>query len=178
MPSNYQRPIQKIAILSDSHGKTENVKVVLEKIEELSCDALIHAGDICDELTLQMMQKTRLPLFLVFGNNDRKLFDVANVYSIEQEPYYFEIAGVNFKLMHLPFYMNGDCDVLIYGHTHKFEAQKYGKTLFINPGEVCAREKPYIEFVTLNLNETYAIERFSKNIDKNDWTVIKMEFER
>ena len=56
--------------------------------------------------------------------------------------------------MHLPYHLIPDVDIVIFGHTHIFEKKDYkNKTLFINPGEVCAREKPLIECVKLEIKE-------------------------
>jgi hypothetical protein len=108
-------------------------------------------------------------------NNDYSLVELSNHYNIKKEPSYFKIENTTFKMMHLPFYMTPDSDVVVYGHTHIFEHNFNGKTLFINPGEVCAREKPRIEFVILQISEeSYKIEY--NYFKKEDLSLHKEEY--
>lgn len=172
------RTIKKIGILSDSHAKVEYTKEVVSKIVGLGCECIIHAGDICRLENLEILKNSGLKTFMVYGNNDANLKVFENEYELKNEPYYFKIDDVRFKLMHLPFYMNGDVDVLVYGHTHIYEAKKYGKTLFLNPGEVCAREKPRIEFLTLEISDKFIVNRFYRDLQEKDFINEILEFER
>ena len=77
--------------------------------------------------------------------------------------------------MHLPYHLTPDSDVIIFGHTHIFECDYKNKTLFLNPGEVCAREKPLIECLQLEIKENeYIIRRYFKKI--NDKFFMKEEY--
>ena len=137
----------KIAVLSDSHRQVGYTKEVIDFLKEKGASYLVHAGDLCVEDNLKLLQDSKLPYVTVFGNNDANLFGLANEYAIKKEPYLFKIKDVKFKLMHLPYYLSGgSSDVVIFGHTHQFECSYNNKTLFLNPGEVCAREKDLIEF--------------------------------
>jgi putative phosphoesterase len=79
----------------------------------------------------------------------------------------------------MPYYMSGDTDIVIYGHTHIFEQKYLNGTLFINPGEVCAREKPLIECVVLEIKDNkYIINYNYKNININIWETKKFEYDR
>ena len=81
--------------------------------------------------------------------------------------------------MHLPYHMTPDCDVLIFGHTHKFECDYKNKTLFLNPGEVCAREKPLIECMKLQINENeYIITRYYRNINEENFKKEEIIYEK
>ncbi len=143
----------KIGILSDSHRKTALLSQTIEYLKSLGCEILIHAGDMEVEESLQILKNSGLIYASVFGNNDFNLVQYQNEYKIHKEPYYFKIKENSFKLMHLPFYMNNDTDIIIYGHTHQFETKYENKTLTINPGEVCARNKPLSECATLEISE-------------------------
>jgi predicted phosphodiesterase len=68
--------------------------------------------------------------------------------------------------MHHPYFLTPDCDVVIYGHLHKFECEKR-KALFLNPGEICAREKPLIESALLD-TKTLEVEYVYKD---SDWKI-------
>ena len=86
---------------------------------------------------------------------------------------------MTFKLMHLPYHLTPDSDVIIFGHTHIFECDYKNKTLFLNPGEVCAREKPLIECLQLEIKENeYIITRFFKNINEKLFQKEEYKYER
>ena len=169
----------KIGILSDSHHKSDYTREVIDFLKELNSEYLIHAGDLCIENNLELLEESKLKYIAVFGNNDRNLIDLSSKYNIKQEPYYFQIKDVKFKLMHLPYYMAPDSQIVIFGHTHMFECEYKNKTLFINPGEICAREKPLIECVQLEIKENeYIISRYFKNINEINFTKEEKKYER
>ena len=169
----------KIGILSDSHLKSDYTKEVIDFLKEIKSDYLVHAGDLCVEKNLKLLEESELKYNAVFGNNDRYLLDLTSTYNIKQEPYYFKIKDTTFKLMHLPYYLTPDSDVVIFGHTHIFECDYKNNTLYINPGEVCAREKPSIECVQLEIKENeYIISRYFKNINEINFTKEEKKYER
>lgn len=178
MSKTNSRPNKKIGILSDSHSKIEYTKLVVEQIKSLGCEYIIHAGDICKYENLEILKNSGLKTVMVYGNNDFNLVSFGEEFNIKQEPYYFKIDDIKFKLMHLPFYLSPDSDVIIYGHTHIYEAKKMGSTLFLNSGEVCARQKPLIEFLTLEIGKKFIVERFYKEVNSLGFTKEILEFER
>jgi uncharacterized protein len=169
----------KIGILSDSHFQSDYTKEVINFLIEKSCEYLIHAGDLCIEKNLQHLEESGLKYVAVFGNNDRNLFSLSSKYNLKTEPYYFKIKDIKFKLMHLPYHLSPDSDIVIFGHTHIFESEYKNQTLFLNPGEVCAREKPLIECVQLQIKENeYIITRYFKNINKTNFEKEEYVYER
>lgn len=169
----------KIGILSDSHTKVDYTGDVINHLKENKVQYLIHAGDLCVEKNLELLENSGLTYVSVFGNNDRGLLSVSDKYFIKKEPYYFKIKDIKFKLMHLPYHLTPDSDIVIFGHTHMFECEYTNKTLFVNPGEVCAREKPLIECVILEINENeYIISYYFKNINENNFKKEEYKYER
>lgn len=169
----------KIGILSDSHLKSDYTKEVIDFLKAQKCEYLIHAGDLCIEKNLQLLEESELKYIAVFGNNDRALLSLSSKYNIKAEPYYFKIQDSKFKLMHLPYHLTPDSDIVIFGHTHEFECDYKNKTLFLNPGEVCAREKPLIECVKLEINENeYIIIRYYKNINEENFKKEEIIYEK
>ena len=169
----------KIGILSDSHLKSDYTSDVINFLKAQKCEYLIHAGDLCTEKNLQLLEDSNLKYIAVFGNNDRNLLSLSSKYNIKQEPYYFKIQDLKFKLMHLPYHMTPDSDIVIFGHTHEFECDYKNKTLFLNPGEVCAREKPVIECVKLEINENeYIITRYYKNKNEENFKKEEIIYEK
>lgn len=169
----------KIGVLSDSHFKSDFTKEVIDFLKKNKAQYLIHAGDLCLEENLKHLENSNLVYVSVFGNNDMSLIPLSLKYNIKQEPYAFKIKDITFKLMHLPYYMQGDCDVVIFGHTHIFESEYNNGTLFLNPGEVCAREKPLIECVLLEIKENeYIINYYSRDINKKYFEKKEIKYER
>ena len=169
----------KIGILSDSHLKSGYAKEVIDLLKEKDCEYLIHAGDFCCEKNLQLLKESNLKYIVVFGNNDRDLFDLASKYNIKSEPYYFKIEDLKFKLMHLPYHLTPDSNIVIFGHTHKFHCEYTNKTLFLNPGEVCAREEPIISCMQLEINENeYIITRYFRNINEENFKKEEIIYEK
>ena len=141
----------KIGILSDPHRRSELQRAAIDKLLEEGAEYLLHAGDLCVEENLRQLAEAGVPYASVFGNNDAPLRTVAEAYRIRPEPWYFRIEDLKVKMMHLPYYLTPDADLVIYGHTHRFAAEAKGNTLYLNPGEICAREQNRSECVLLRL---------------------------
>lgn len=128
MKDNY-----KLGIISDTHGllRDEVLKILS------TCDYIIHAGDISDEITLEKL-RTLGPLFVVRGNNDKGIW--ADKLSKEL---YFTIGGINFYMVHnkkdVPKYLE-NIDIIIYGHSHKYSCDKTKEVLWLNPGS-CGKRR-------------------------------------
>ena len=166
----------KIGILSDSHTKTKLHKDAIEHLLSLEVEYLLHAGDIMLEEHLQMLVDTDLPYACVYGNNDTSLISLDKQYNIFQEPHYFKIEDLKIKMMHMPYFMAADADMVVSGHTHMFEASLSNKTLFINPGEVCAREKPLSECaVVIVKNSSFEVTHYFRELSKKEWTKREIE---
>ena len=143
----------KIGIFSDTHTKVKRAKESLDVLLSNGAEFIIHAGDIVEPEVLELLAKCGKRYVCVYGNNDAHLVKYHNKYNLVQEPYYFKLADTKFKLMHLPFYMTPDTEVVISGHTHEFKSEFIKGTLFLNPGESCARNKPISECAMLEVME-------------------------
>lgn len=169
----------KIGILSDTHAKINRAKECIDLLIEDGAEFLVHAGDVCEHETLELLKNCGKKYVAVYGNNDAHLVAFHNNYNLVQEPYYFKLDNTKFKLMHLPFYMNPDAEVIISGHTHKFHAQLNEGTLFLNPGESCARNKPISECAMLELTEEeFIVTYYHKAKDKKSFETEVMVFKR
>jgi putative phosphoesterase len=161
----------KIGILSDSHQKTDLHFEAVEHLCDMGAEYLLHAGDIMLEEHLQILKETGLPYTCVYGNNDTALISLHGQYNIFQEPHYFKIEEIKIKMMHLPYYMTPDADIVVSGHSHMFEASLQNETLFINPGEVCAREKPLSECAMVTVDEgSFKVSHYYRELHSSEWT--------
>jgi len=143
----------KVGVCSDSHQKIQSLQKTVDFFKESGVSFIIHAGDICKKEGLDILKQSGLEYVVVYGNNDASLVQYHQAYNLVKEPYYFLLQQTKIKLMHLPFYMTPDAQVVISGHTHKFHCEYVKNTLFLNPGEVCAREKPVSECAILTIDE-------------------------
>ena len=171
----------KVGLISDSHRRDDVAKFAIDYLLKKEIDLLIHAGDIVEEKTLFDMKNCGVPYVAVLGNNDFHLAQYMKKFKIFNEPHLFEFRNFKFKLMHRPFYLNNvNNDVVVYGHTHKFIAGVTKNTLFINPGEICARNKGLHEFAyftcqkndSVNKFEVYKVESLR---DKFEWKESKLK---
>ena len=169
----------RIGILSDTHTKVKKAKATLDLLIENGAEFIIHAGDVYEYETLELLKNCGKRYVCVYGNNDAHLVEFHNDYNLVQEPYYFKLADTNFKLMHLPFYMTPDTEVVIFGHTHEFKSEFIEGTLFLNPGESCARNKPVSECVLLEIKEKkFTVTYFSKEKNAKKFESEEFTYER
>ena len=118
--------MHKIGILSDTHGLLRP-----EVIQALQgCEAILHGGDINRQDIIDQLN-TIAPVYVVRGNNDK---DWA-----EHIPMFldFQLYGCHIYMTHkkkdLPQDLS-DYDLVVYGHSHRYEQKSSGKTLLLNPG--------------------------------------------
>lgn len=169
----------KIGIISDTHSKVQLASEALDMLLENGAEFIIHAGDIVELETLELLKNCGKKYVAVYGNNDAHLVEHHNEYNLVQEPYYFKLADTKFKLMHLPFYMAPDTEIVISGHTHTFESDFKNGTLFLNPGEICARSKPLSECAMLNIkDDKFKLTYYSKDKNAEIYNKQKFSYER
>ena len=169
----------KIGIISDTHSKVQLAREALDMLLENGAEFIIHAGDIVEIETLELLKNCGKKYVAVYGNNDAHLVQHHNKYNLVQEPHYFKLADTKFKLMHLPFYMAPDTEIVIFGHTHTFESDFKNGTLFLNPGEICARSKALSECVMLTIKEDkLKLTYYSKDKDSEKYNKQKFSYER
>jgi len=167
----------RLGILSDSHLKDNLTYEAVEMLKSKGVKYLVHAGDLQMKENLEILKNSGLIYVSVFGNNDWQLTQYTNEYKIYNEPYYFKIQDVKFKLMHIPNYLTPDSDIVIFGHTHKFEVDYKGDTLYLNPGEICAREKNLTEAVVLTITDKeYKVEYNYKEPTQTIWQTKEFVF--
>jgi len=169
----------KIGVLSDTHRKVKKAKKALDFLITHGAEFIIHAGDIVESEILELLASCGKKYVAVYGNNNAHLLEYHENYNLVQEPYYFKLFDTKFKLMHLPFYMNNDAEVIIFGHTHIFEVEFKSGTLYLNPGEVCARNKPLSECALLDLQpDRFRVEYYTRK-SKEAFNLTKSyEFQR
>lgn len=117
--------MHKIGVISDTHGllRPEVVKVLQ------GCEVILHGGDFDTEKVLDALEKIA-PVHAVRGNNDYWDSHLPETLSIE-------LYGVRFFIVHDKKGIPKDLtayDIIIYGHSHKYEENYSGRKLLLNPG--------------------------------------------
>jgi putative phosphoesterase len=169
----------KIGLLSDTHKKVKYSQKIIDHLIAEGAEFLIHCGDIVKEEMLQQLKNCGRRYVAVYGNNDPHLAEVHNRYNLVQEPHYFKLSGTKFKLMHLPFYMSADAEVVLFGHTHTFECDFKNGTLYLNPGEACARSKPVSECAMLDVtDDLFTVTQYSRQVEEELFHARHFTFER
>jgi len=168
-----------IGIISDTHTKVKMANEALSFLIENGAEFIIHAGDIVEVEILDLLKNCGARYIAVYGNNDAHLAQYHRKYNLVQEPHYFKLANSKFKLMHMPYYMAPDADIVIFGHTHTFESDFKNGTLFLNPGEVCARSKSISECAMLEVTDTtLEVMYYTKDKKEDTFKHQKFSYER
>lgn len=128
----------KILVVSDTHGRDENLERVLEI--ESPFDVLIHCGDV-EGREDYIEAAADCPVYMVAGNND--------FFSDLEQEMVFELAGRRIFLTHGHYYrvsmeldrlvdeaLDRKADVVLFGHIHRPVCQKEQGVLVVNPGSL------------------------------------------
>ncbi len=133
----------KIAVISDTHNLLrEEVK---DKLKE--CDLILHAGDICSPAIYDEFVSMDKPMLTVRGNNDgrwakeRGIPKMVDIFLSDIEGLHFDTRNLHIFMVHdrkdIPqkvLESNSDYDLVVFGHSHKYEKKQSKRTVFLNPG--------------------------------------------
>ena len=135
MTSRTQRsPRTRIGLISDTHNLVRP-----EALAYLAgCDAIIHAGDICNQAVLDALRPIA-PVTAVRGNNDTGDWAASLPVSAR-----LTVQQVTILVVHDIADVSRDprsegIDVVVTGHSHKPSITERGGVLFVNPGSAGPR---------------------------------------
>ena len=129
----YSTPIR-IGLISDTHNLVRP-----EALQHLAgCDAIIHAGDICEQAVLDALERVA-PVTAVRGNND--IGDWARALPTHAT---LTVQQVKIRIVHDIDDLDGDMrsegiGVVVTGHSHKPLIEERDGVLFVNPGSAGPR---------------------------------------
>lgn len=145
--------MKRIAILSDTHGLLRD-----EVKEELKqADIILHAGDINTQAIVDEL-KSYGTLYVVRGNNDKEWAN--NM----PEQLNVTIEGLRFFIIHNKKEIPKDLkevDVIVYGHSHKYDVNEESGVLMLNPGS-CGKRRFGLEITMCRMiveDGTYSLEK-------------------
>lgn len=118
--------MHRIGIISDTHGLLRP-----EVVQGLQgCEAILHGGDINSAQILDEVKEIA-PTYVVRGNNDKEWA------SDLPETVNLKLCGLRFFMVHNKKFIPKDLtdiDIVVYGHSHKYEERYVDRTLLLNPG--------------------------------------------
>ena len=136
----------KIGVVSDTHNNLKNIQIIINLFNDEKVPVVIHTGDITNASTLEQFSKLNSKLIGVYGNNDRNesgLKEVAqkNNFVFEEPPKRLNLFDREIVIFHEPDNIdqflseNKLIQVVLYGHTHRYENNTKNGVLYFNPGE-------------------------------------------
>lgn len=151
----------RIGVISDTHisDRGEHIpRTILDAFKHV--DLIIHAGDIVNLGVIDELKSSCSKVVVVAGNMDQEA--VKKKYPVKQV---LEIFGQRVGLMHgagpvscLPELLKGvfkedNCDLIIFGHSHKTMNEKIGGILFFNPGSATDLTAEYNSYGIIELKK-------------------------
>jgi uncharacterized protein len=139
-----------IGVISDSHDNLPQIERAIQLLNEQKVALVLHAGDYVAGFVVPKLAKLNCPLIGVFGNNDgdhellKKRFSETKNCTIHDRFTQTTVEGYKIALLHghetellSAIVDSGYFDAVIHGHSHNKSIEQKGKTLSINPGELC-----------------------------------------
>jgi len=136
-------------MIADTHDRLPLLDEAVKRLNEEKVQLVLHAGDYVAPFVVPHFKPLKAKLIGVFGNNDgdqellRKRFTELGA-EIRGKFAEVKVDGLRIALLHgdegelLRSLIDVESyDVIVHGHTHEAKTYRKGKTLVINPGEVC-----------------------------------------
>jgi len=139
-----------IGAISDTHDNLCQVEKAVKFLNDQKVGLVLHAGDYVAGFVIPKFKQLNCKLVGVFGNNDgdhellKKRFSETSNCTIHDRFTQVNVEGYRIALLHGEeaellnvIIASGYFDAVIHGHSHYRGIEKKGKTLAINPGELC-----------------------------------------
>jgi uncharacterized protein len=139
-----------IGAISDSHDNLPQIEKAVKILNEQKVGLVMHAGDYVAGFVIPKFKALNCQLIGVFGNNDgdhellKKRFSETTNCTIHDRFTQITVEGYRIALLHgqetelMSAIINGGYfNAIIHGHSHNLGIERKGKTLVINPGELC-----------------------------------------
>jgi len=140
-----------IGAISDTHDNLPKIEKAVEYLNTQNVDLVLHAGDYVAGFVIPKFKQLNCKLIGVFGNNDgdhellKKRFSETTNCTVHDRFASVEVEGYRIALLHgeesellTAIIESGYFNAVIHGHSHNGNVELNGKTLAVNPGELCA----------------------------------------
>jgi hypothetical protein len=141
--------MMKIGIVADTHDNLPAIDKVVKRLNDEKVELVLHAGDYVAPFSVLRFKPLKAKLIGIFGNNDgdrdflKRRFKEINA-EIRGSFAEVSLEGVKIVMVHgddlellTSLIETQSYDVVVYAHSHEAKICRKGKTLVINPGEVC-----------------------------------------
>lgn len=158
-----------VGLIADTHDCLPMVEKAVKKLNEENVGLVLHAGDYVAPFVIPKFGGLRAKLIGVFGNNDgdhellKKRFGEHKGLDMRGNFAAIIVDGIKIALLHgdeeelLKALIDGESfDVVVHGHMHKAEVYQRGRTLIVNPGEVCGYLTGRSTFALLDVSKREA----------------------
>jgi uncharacterized protein len=139
-----------IGAISDTHDNLPQIEKAVKYLNEQNVGLVLHAGDYVAGFVVPKFRRLNCKLIGVFGNNDgdhellKKRFSETTNCTIHDRFTSIEVEGYKIALLHgeeiellNAIIESGYFNSVIHGHSHNKSIENKGKTIAINPGELC-----------------------------------------
>jgi putative phosphoesterase len=134
--------VVKIGVVSDTHNQLSNVARIVELLNRVGVERVVHTGDITQAKTLEVLARLDAPLCGVFGNNDageRSALEAAAAryaMTLCDPPLELVWAERRILVVHDPRELGAarraQHEVALHGHTHRRTIERSGGRLVFN----------------------------------------------
>ncbi len=161
-----------VGIMADTHDRLSLVDKAVKVLNEQNVELVLHAGDYIAPFVISRFKPLKARFIGVFGNNDGERTGLKRKFkeiNAEIHGNFADVAvdGLRIALLHgsedelLQSLISLEShDVIIHGHTHEAKTHRKGRTLIVNPGEVCGylTEKSTVALLNSQTKEVKIIE--------------------
>jgi putative phosphoesterase len=138
-------------LLGDTHDHLPRIKKTVDVLNrEAAGGMFLHTGDFIAPFVIPALARLEGKVIGVYGNNDgdHELLQVrcAETENVRIEGNFFEFVAEDKRIALLhghekallsDLIESGLFDLVVHGHSHRAGISRKGRTLVINPGEVC-----------------------------------------
>jgi len=142
----------RIAILSDTHDHIANLRAAVTYCNAYNVAMMVHCGDLISPFMLDELARFGGAVHLIYGNNvgDQHLISQqcgTRFPTISHHGAFgaVEAGGRRLAFVHYPelargLASRGGFDVVCCGHNHRYQVEKIGETVLVNPGELLGKD--------------------------------------
>lgn len=147
-----------LGVISDTHGHLDLTERAVRLMRDRGVEQVIHCGDVGGAAIVNLFHS--LVAHFVVGNCDSAMTLQMAVEGAGHRFYgrlgELELKGRKIAFLHgdshlamMRLLAEGECDLIIHGHTHLAQCQTDGKTLVLNPGALTRCQRPSFALVQL-----------------------------
>ena len=139
-----------MGLISDTHDQLSMIDKAIRVFNNENVELVLHAGDYVSPFVIPRFRALKSRLIGVFGNNDgdheflKRKFSEDNHLEIRGSFAKLVLDGVKIALLHgneeelLNALIDTEgFDIVVHGHSHEADIHRKGKSLIVNPGELC-----------------------------------------